>query len=68
MCYQLVRDISVVLPGHPLTDGGLHQTGQRGQHIDGWVDLKDRYRTVWIKQFLHNHYSQFIYFAVRLIS
>lgn len=42
-CYQLVGDVSVVLPGHTLANGWLHQTGQRRQHIDGWVDLKDKY-------------------------
>lgn len=37
--YQLVGHVSVVLPGHSLPDGRLHQTGQGWQHIDGWVDL-----------------------------
>lgn len=37
--YQLVGDVAVVLPGHALPDGRLHQTGERGQHVDGGVDL-----------------------------
>lgn len=36
---QLVRYITVVLPGQFITDGTLHQTRQGRQHIDGWVDL-----------------------------
>lgn len=46
ICYQLVRNISVVLPGHPFADGRLHQTGQGGQHIDRRVDLRDKGETV----------------------
>ena len=41
--YQLVGDISMVFTGHSFTDGGLHQSRQRGQHIDGWVDLKGKH-------------------------
>ena len=37
--YELVRDISVILPCQLLTDGTLHQPRQRGQNIDGWIDL-----------------------------
>lgn len=37
--HQLVGDIGVVLTGHALTDGGLHQTRQRWQHVDWRVDL-----------------------------
>ena len=41
---QLVRDGGVILTGQHLavvvdTDRGLHETGQRRQHIDWWVDL-----------------------------
>lgn len=37
--YELVRDIAVVFPGQLLTNRRLHQTGQRRQDIDWWVDL-----------------------------
>ena len=36
---ELVGHVRVVLPGHSLADGGLHQSTQRGQHVDGRVDL-----------------------------
>ena len=39
---ELVGHIGVVLPGHPLPDGGLHQSAQRGKHVDWWVHLGDR--------------------------
>lgn len=29
----------MILSRHALADGGLHQTGQRRQHVDGRVDL-----------------------------
>lgn len=35
---QLVGHIGVVLTGAALTDSGLHQTGQRRQHVNGWPD------------------------------
>lgn len=40
MCaYELVGDRAVVVPGHALSDGGLHEPGERGQHVDGREDL-----------------------------
>jgi hypothetical protein len=36
---QLIGHVRVVLPGHVLTDGRLHQTRQRWQHVHWWVDL-----------------------------
>ena len=36
---QLVGHIGVILPGHSLTNGRLHQPGERGQHVDGRIDL-----------------------------
>uniref|UniRef100_A0A182QVN8 Uncharacterized protein n=1 Tax=Anopheles farauti TaxID=69004 RepID=A0A182QVN8_9DIPT len=36
---QLVRHVRVVLAGHALADGGLHQTRQRRQHVHRRVDL-----------------------------
>ncbi|KAI6761576.1 hypothetical protein HG531_002129 [Fusarium graminearum] len=35
---QLVGNITVILSGHALTNSRLHQTRQRRQHVDGWVD------------------------------
>ncbi|KAI6769729.1 hypothetical protein HG530_004358 [Fusarium avenaceum] len=35
---QLVRNITVILSGHALTNGRLHQTRERRQHVDGRVD------------------------------
>ena len=29
----------MVLAGHALSDGRLHETAERGQHVDGRVDL-----------------------------
>lgn len=37
--YQLVGDISMVLSGHPLPNGGLHQPRQGREDVDGRVDL-----------------------------
>lgn len=36
---QLVGHVGVVLSGHALTNGRLHETTQRGKHVDGWVHL-----------------------------
>jgi len=36
---QLVGHFVVILAGHTLADGGLHQPGEGGQHVDGGVDL-----------------------------
>ncbi len=36
---KLVGDIGVILASHSLTNGRLHKTGKRGEHIDGRVDL-----------------------------
>uniref|UniRef100_A0A2M4D215 Putative secreted protein n=1 Tax=Anopheles darlingi TaxID=43151 RepID=A0A2M4D215_ANODA len=36
---QLVGHIRVILARHALTDGGLHQTRQRRQHVDRRIDL-----------------------------
>lgn len=36
---QLVGNVGVVLTGHALADGGLHQTGERWQHVHWRVDL-----------------------------
>lgn len=36
---QLVGHISVVLAGHALADGRLHETTKGGKDVDGWVDL-----------------------------
>lgn len=41
-CYQLIGDVSVVLPGHSLPDGRLHQTWQWRQHVDGRVNLEHK--------------------------
>ena len=38
--YQLVGDISMVLSGHALPNGGLHQPRQGREDIDGGVDLQ----------------------------
>ena len=37
--YQLIGDITVILPGEFLTDSTLHETRQRRQHVDGRVNL-----------------------------
>ena len=29
----------MILPGHSLADGGLHQPGERGEDVDGRIDL-----------------------------
>ena len=39
---ELVGDVAVVLPGHALANGGLHETGERGQHIDRGIDLESK--------------------------
>ncbi|KAI0564002.1 hypothetical protein FGB62_31g125 [Gracilaria domingensis] len=36
---QLIGHVTVVPARHALADGGLHQTRQRRQHVDGRVDL-----------------------------
>lgn len=36
---ELVGNVPVVLPGHSLPDGRLHQTGERREHVDGGEDL-----------------------------
>ena len=43
---HLVGDRAVVVPGHALADGGLHETRQRRQHVDGRVDLRVVQRAV----------------------
>lgn len=40
--YQLVGDISVVLSGHALPNGRLHQPRQGREHVDGGVDLGEQ--------------------------
>jgi hypothetical protein len=35
---QLVGHVAVVFPCAALADGGLHETGERGEDVDGWVD------------------------------
>ena len=40
---ELVGYVGVILPGHPLANGALHQSGQGGQHVDGWVHLEKGY-------------------------
>jgi len=37
--YELIGDISMILPCQLLTNSALHQTRKRRQHIDGRVDL-----------------------------
>lgn len=44
--YQLIGDISMVFTGHSFTDGRLHQSRQRGQHIDRWVNLKGKHEII----------------------
>ena len=39
MTHQLVGDIGVVSASHALSNGRLHQTRERGQHVDGREDL-----------------------------
>ena len=39
---ELVGHIAVILPGHALANGGLHETGERGQHIDRGIDLQKK--------------------------
>lgn len=36
---QLVGHVGVVLAGHALADGRLHESGEGRQHVDGRVDL-----------------------------
>lgn len=36
---QLVGHVGMVLSGHALANSRLHETTQRGKHIDGWVNL-----------------------------
>ena len=43
---QLVGDVGVILAGHALADGGLHETGQRGKYVDGREDLPVVHLTV----------------------
>jgi hypothetical protein len=35
---ELVGHVAVVFPCAALADGGLHETGEGGQDVDGWVD------------------------------
>ena len=37
--HHLVGNITVVLAGHAFTDRRLHETRQRGEHVDRGVDL-----------------------------
>ena len=37
--HQLVRDVAVVLAGELLANGALHETRERGEHVDRWVYL-----------------------------
>ena len=36
---QLIRHISMIFARHSFTNGGLHQSRQRGEHIDRGIDL-----------------------------
>ena len=38
---QLVGHVAVVLSGHALADGTLHETRERRQHVDGRGDLTE---------------------------
>lgn len=38
LCVQLVRDVAVVFARVTLANGGLHETRQRWQNVDRWVD------------------------------
>eukprot|EP00050_Salpingoeca_kvevrii_P005899 m.286285 g.286285 ORF g.286285 m.286285 type:complete len:410 (+) comp11542_c0_seq1:188-1417(+) len=38
-CIQLVRHLAVILARHLVTNGRLHKTRERGQHVDGRRDL-----------------------------
>ena len=48
----------MVLPGHSLADGALHQTRQRGQHVDGRIDLTVVQLTVDVDLALRNVSSE----------
>ena len=39
LSHQLVGHVSMVPACHAVTNGRLHQTGEGGQDVDGWVDL-----------------------------
>lgn len=44
--YQLVRDISVIFSCHAFTNGRLHQSRQRRQHVDWWVHLERNFHLI----------------------
>lgn len=35
---ELIGDVAVVFARVALADGGFHESGQGGEHVDGWVD------------------------------
>jgi len=39
VAYQLIGYISVILSGKLFSDSRLHESGKRGQDVDGRVDL-----------------------------
>lgn len=42
LTHKLIGDVRVVPAGHSLTDGGLHEARQGGQHVDRGVNLEHR--------------------------
>lgn len=48
----------MILPGHSLADGRLHETRQRWQNVDWWVDLSVMQLTVYVYLSLGNVTSQ----------
>ena len=55
---ELVRHVRVVLPGHALADGGLHETRERRQHVDRRVDLSVVQLTIYVDLALRDVSSQ----------